>query len=479
MSPLTIQEILVRLREHRFDALIGHFESSQLECKRAPYRLSEDVEKLELAKDVSALANADGGIILIGWATEKDEVHREDRICGLSPVPVDLFNPAQYQGVLQQWLWPRVELATITTFPSSEANSHVFAAIHVPPVDRSSWPVLLASSALESGKRTQLLLGLCERRRAGVASTDVARLHSLIKDGLRFDSALANEFSSIRALLSATNSVNTENHWNAVGLERIEGTGSDTSTSNPCDDTQIENWINAAAAAAGLEKEPIFYLYCSPSKVLNLRGLFEGRDHPLVKLLHQPPRVRQSGFDIEANINSTIVEGRLRRTVSGGGRILEVHRSGIILFVCDGGQSGLSWAPRSQEGLLRINQLALVEMTYLFVAFAWKLYGNVQLAPSCDLAVAIGLERMESPQGFSRLAPGPLERWGHRSPLKAPDSKFRACVQTAIGRTPELVAVELLELIYNWFGIDSSQIPYTAITDSGRMVSIEQIERVQ
>ena len=51
--PLSTTQILQLLTAGSFERLIGEFESGTLECKGQPYDLSSDIQKLELAKDVS------------------------------------------------------------------------------------------------------------------------------------------------------------------------------------------------------------------------------------------------------------------------------------------------------------------------------------------------------------------------------------------------------------------------------------------
>ncbi|MEO8674811.1 MAG: hypothetical protein ABI569_04480 [Casimicrobiaceae bacterium] len=77
---LSRAEILKLLGRRNFDALVGEFEGESLECKRDPYLLSNEEQRLELAKDVSASANGGGGLLLIGFSTSKDETHGDDRI---------------------------------------------------------------------------------------------------------------------------------------------------------------------------------------------------------------------------------------------------------------------------------------------------------------------------------------------------------------------------------------------------------------
>lgn len=65
---ITLAEVAAILQSGDFTRLLGGLEDDHLECKSAPYNLDQEREKMELAKDVSALANADGGIILIRWS---------------------------------------------------------------------------------------------------------------------------------------------------------------------------------------------------------------------------------------------------------------------------------------------------------------------------------------------------------------------------------------------------------------------------
>jgi len=70
---MTRDEILAVLEDGAFERLKGSPENLEVEFKREPYRLDQENQKFELAKDVSALANAAGGIIVIGVRTRADD----------------------------------------------------------------------------------------------------------------------------------------------------------------------------------------------------------------------------------------------------------------------------------------------------------------------------------------------------------------------------------------------------------------------
>ena len=67
-----VTEIEEILSESRFNDLLGIAESHRLEFKSQPYDLQQTKQQHELAKDVSALANSEGGCIVVGIKTKKD-----------------------------------------------------------------------------------------------------------------------------------------------------------------------------------------------------------------------------------------------------------------------------------------------------------------------------------------------------------------------------------------------------------------------
>lgn len=95
-------------------ALVGLPEGNWLDAKGAPYQLDQDAGKYELARDVAAFANADGGLILIPATTRIErngEVIDEVRELDLSRV-----NVMQVRHVLTEWVFPtiaRLEVAGI------------------------------------------------------------------------------------------------------------------------------------------------------------------------------------------------------------------------------------------------------------------------------------------------------------------------------------------------------------------------------
>lgn len=92
---LDTSQIVTILKSGDFDELVGTVEDDHFECKAEPYRIEDEHQKFELAKDVSALANAQGGIILIGVQTERDSTRATDVISKVRPFGDTVRRPSR------------------------------------------------------------------------------------------------------------------------------------------------------------------------------------------------------------------------------------------------------------------------------------------------------------------------------------------------------------------------------------------------
>jgi predicted HTH transcriptional regulator len=80
---MSFESIKAILDGGQFSALIGLDEDTSLEAKRGnSYDFATPTGRYELAKDVSAFANAEGGILLIGLTTVVPADAKTDRIAG-------------------------------------------------------------------------------------------------------------------------------------------------------------------------------------------------------------------------------------------------------------------------------------------------------------------------------------------------------------------------------------------------------------
>jgi hypothetical protein len=458
--PHSKDEIIDLLRTGNFDALIGEFESDWLECKRQPYAIDSDEQKLELAKDVASLANANGGLLLIGLSTTKSPTHGMDQIDRARPFPITMFDPTRYGQVLADWLWPPIDDLEIDLFPSSTDTTKGVAAIAVPSVSGPDRPVLITKTMLDTPRRVEILFGYCERKQAQVTHHDVERLQALLRDGRRLDSEIRENFQSLHAM-----------------LEDLRDQRAPERPASPL--VNVEDRLNDALRAVGLSELPAFMLAAIPPRTLNLRSLFESRQAPLVQLLEHPPELRSSGFNIISDYNSRIHEGRVRRALADNYKLLELHRDGLAVFVARGDQDGLCWGrlERQREAFL-INQLALIEMTYLFSRFVDTAFES-HIEPGSEVRVDLRLLHLALNGNHSYLESGLLGRFGRSNLRQAPGESFEASTTYSYKENaPERVAVLLVAEVYAWFGFEEDRIPYTTSAPGGRIIDRDALASV-
>lgn len=103
------EEILQALEAQEFDRLVGVAEDGKLEFKGAPYDLDNQSQVLELAKDVSGLANAAGGLIVIGFRTHRVERQRIDLVSQPRPFARELFDADRALRLMEAKIHPRIE----------------------------------------------------------------------------------------------------------------------------------------------------------------------------------------------------------------------------------------------------------------------------------------------------------------------------------------------------------------------------------
>jgi hypothetical protein len=117
------RDVLEKLEARDFEALIGLVESEWLDAKETPYHLDSPKQKLELAKDVAAFANAGGGIIVIGFDCEKEPTTSSERIRGVCQFPVPFVDPNKYSQILADLVHPPPHGVSIRVFEAAAANA--------------------------------------------------------------------------------------------------------------------------------------------------------------------------------------------------------------------------------------------------------------------------------------------------------------------------------------------------------------------
>jgi hypothetical protein len=440
---IPVAEILTILDSGEFDKLLGGLEDEHLECKGAPYRLVEEAAKMELAKDVSALANSDGGIILINVVTEKHPTFRGDEIRDYGCFTRETVDFDQYQKVVAEWIVPPVPGLTFAWHPSAADATKGIASIVVPAEANIERPYLVSRIVLETGKVIGSHVGHFERTRDNVSPMKPAQIRERLKDGLRFgeiQAQLNNIEATVGNLVAAKNQPVPPFTF----------------------DTEIFKRVKAARDALGLEGKPTFSHVAWPLESIDFPGLFQSNTAAVVRLLENPPEPRPGGFGLMSKRQSAIIEGKFRRCVAPGFRLLEVWKDGPLISVVEGDDGHLCWSTRFDERMaLKINNIALAETTYLFCDWALKTYQHAVPIPA-KFKIRMMLSEMNISADTFSLSRGPLTPINAFFPgTPAPDPiGAHVSIEAQSNARPDVIAYRLLADFYAWFGYNETDMPY-------------------
>ncbi|SRR6266849_6433318 len=134
----TIDDIQQILANRQFSSFVGRKEDLWFDAKSDAHDLNSSTGRWELAKDVSAFSNAEGGFIVVGLTTEPVPEEQTDKVSALTLLQEASFNITQIQGVLRDHLHPNVQGLEVRWVESVDGNGQGVGIIYVPeqPQDR-------------------------------------------------------------------------------------------------------------------------------------------------------------------------------------------------------------------------------------------------------------------------------------------------------------------------------------------------------
>ncbi len=434
------KDVLEKLEARDFEALIGLMESEWLDAKETPYHLDSQKQKLELAKDVAAFANAAGGIIVIGFDCEKEPTTSSERICNVRQFPVSLVDPNKYSQILADLVHPPPHGVSVRVFEA--ADGKCAAAIFVDAGVASDKPYLVGKMLNEDDISIGSYFGYFERKRDVIPPVTIARIQQQLSAGMQW-SSIDQRLHAIEANIAT---------W---------GKGGAPAKGSSITQTVRKERLTAARAAVGWNDAPIVYYIASAEGDCDFPTLFRSPSERIVRLIDRPPQLRQQGFEISAGDCSEIVLGRLRRNMIAGYRLIELWKDGLFIYIAPGDEEFLGWRTRSEDRPIDINNFVLAESV---LSFCWLLkfvFEEADPQPPV-LRLTVGFDNLKRPSGLPTLSTTP--EGGMRFPGSARSAPAEAVEVYQLAETanydPEHLAFLLVADIYHWFGFDSMSVPY-------------------
>lgn len=443
---LPVTEILDLLENGKLEELKETIEDRSVEFKGSPYRLSDDTAKCELAKDVSALANADGGVILIGFRTCKNNDSALEYVDECRPFDLLLLNTDQYRKVLNDWITPPIPSIEIRCFPSSSEADKGVAAIVVPAIEPEGKPFLV-NRTIEGGRVRGTQFGYYERVHDSIPPTSAETLRTYVRDGMRF-AEITRRLDSMEAF------------WSNSVLPQTPGPSA----------LDVQDRIIKAEKALDRSSRPNIILASTSANTCTFPDLLKSRYAAIVQLLENPPVLRPNGFAITPSDNTgaaEIIEGRLRRRLARGYKLIELWQDGALITIGPGDDDMLCWFMRSQTNPppgLPIRNFVLTEVTLNFCRLAAEIFKHAEPRPT-QLRFSLTLNNMTEDGVPCKLSPRDDSgvnsiSWG-RMPANALEPVISSSFTTDFeGMDPGIATYELLGRLYNQFGFNFDDLPF-------------------
>jgi predicted HTH transcriptional regulator len=181
---MTFATIKAILDTRQFDNLIGQDEDSWFEAKgNNPYDFATPVGRYELAKDVSAFANADGGILIVGLATTPVAEVRTERVCALDLCTQEGFDAPQYLGLIREYVHPAIKELNVYWTPVNSEATQGLGVIEV-PAQSAKQKYFLIAKVVEAGTQIkQIVFGLAKRTNSANDPLTIVDLYRHMQDG--------------------------------------------------------------------------------------------------------------------------------------------------------------------------------------------------------------------------------------------------------------------------------------------------------
>lgn len=432
--------------------LIGESESEFFDCKRGVYDLEKNALKYELAKDVSAFANAGGGYILIGIETKKSEKSFFDEVIAIHPFKEGICNPKQYIDIVSDWIYPKLRDVEARWSPAKKSPNRGIFIIEIPDQPKINKPFLIKRTIQDTGKICEVLFGYSERKQESNDPKTVVELHQLLRDGLNLDARLQSIEAAIQEVSKASPKVNDEFY-------------------------DIDARIDSALSAIKMNDKRAMILTCYPDTPAKLESLFSSKPGSMKSILESPPKIRERGFGLRVLDKATIIKGMFCRVTGGSRKVIDLHKDGILIAALKADGDFLCWALNN----LLFNPVALIESIYNFVQLYERVINDMSEKPN-KIIFKINFRNFHLNNKKNKLGEGDLENVKlivEDEIKEAPEDNWSDNLEVELEDfdLPK-VAYNLTSMIYLFFEHDLEAIPYTKEIDAIKSIDVEKIKSI-
>jgi hypothetical protein len=462
---MTREQTLAIVDAGDFEQFVGEREDLELEFKGEPYQVQGETARFELAKDACALANGNGGVIVIGVRTERREDSPLDEATEIRSFGPELVDTARYEALIAGRVYPPIQGLRVEFKPSTVDDQRGLVVIDVPPQAETDKLFVILRPISEGESAPGWLVGIAVRSVGRVDVRRPADIHGLINRGFtvteRLD-ALTEEVGLLRERVGAPPPAPPEE----TPADRLP--------------TLLDERTHELEQTLAANNESGAYLILTAAPREPTRVLTLTRQDGVRQLLERPPFTRYDGWNLSTLDQARLVGGRRLSVANGKRKHIDLYEDGTLLMfsTLDG---FLAWNRRGSPD--KLNSLALIELIYNFLLVYDRVLSDLDPLPE-EVQVTIGLRHAHPTEERRVFLPyGRIDRMDYELDFvvqEAPDDHVDRSIDLAIvDADPHfdlgVATYQLVLPLYHWFGHTDDAVPYTSRDGDTTKIEIEQI----
>ncbi|MFK0114081.1 helix-turn-helix domain-containing protein [Streptomyces sp. NPDC091217] len=190
--------IVTLLAQQRPEAVLGMTESEWVDFKstglEGPYDLGQESKKYELAKDVAAFANTNGGLIVCGFKATRRPTDLHETVVKPTPFAKRLVNAEKYKKVIAEYVRPLVSVE-FSWFDDPTHQDLGYLVIEVQALPESDRWALVTRTLSEEGRLVKGGVSIPRRHGDQTEYVTPDEVYRLINNGFHAEPTLDLDLS--------------------------------------------------------------------------------------------------------------------------------------------------------------------------------------------------------------------------------------------------------------------------------------------
>ncbi len=209
IEELKIEEIKKLLENGDFEKFKSKQEGDFFEAKKShPYDLDAEDPTLAIASlisDVAALANSNGGYIVCGLITKRQQDQQSDVVKDLDLVTrANFYDQSRVQGIIKKSIYPKVDVE-IDWYASEGTEETGVGSIFVPPQEENKKYFIVRVAEIQGNILKKNYIGIPIRKGANITWLPIDEVYRLTKraptDLQQLHNSLSEQISEVKELV--------------------------------------------------------------------------------------------------------------------------------------------------------------------------------------------------------------------------------------------------------------------------------------